>query len=756
LDEVPNQTRPTSAADPTNPHATVTAQALRHALGEQPGDLIGPYRLLQLLGEGGFGFVFLAERRDPFVQRVALKVVKPGMDSRAVLSRFEQERQALAVMDHPNVARVFDAGTTASGRPYFVMEHVGGEPITTYCDRHKLTIRQRLELFIPVCDAVQHAHHKGIIHRDLKPSNILVFIRDDAPVPKVIDFGVAKAISHTLTDKTIFTETGQLIGTPEYMSPEQAEMGATDIDTRSDVYSLGAVLYELLSGTLPFDPAQLRSGGYNHIQQVIREIDPPKPSTRLTSLGAAAADDVARVRRAQRAALAAELRHELDWIPLKALRKDRTERYNSPADLVRDIRNYLDGRPLEAGPESAAYRFRKIVRRNKGPVFAASLVLAALLLGLAGTGWGLVTARRHASEAIAAEERSEAILGLLQSALRQNRPPSEAMFTSDEGENLFEGRPEVEAELRLSVAEILNNNGHSTEALQVAQRALNILRGQHPGDNRAVALAMNQVALALQESDRPDEAEPMFRETLAMLRRLAPGDDAEVAKVMNNLAGSLYKQGRLADAKQLFQESLAMRQRLYPGDNAEVASGLNNLALAERDLGELTDAEALFRQSLAMHQRLFPHDHPRVAQALNNLGFVLQSLHRPGEAEPRFREAVEMNRRLFAGDNPDTARYINNLAFVLNETDRPGQAEPLFREAAAMQQRLLGDDSPEVANTLKNLARCLEKLDRIPEAVDAATRAVTICATLPPDHPIRQKCETLLAHLKSKSKGTGP
>ena len=377
--------------------AAEAAASMAPGPGEQSGDQIGPYKLLEVLGEGGFGTVWLAERREPMVQRVALKIIKPGMDSRAVIARFEQERQALALMDHPGIAKVLDAGTTPAGRPFFVMEHVKGAPITDYCDRQRLTIRQRLELFIKVCDAVQHAHTKGIIHRDLKPSNILVAVGDARePRPVVIDFGVAKAIASRLTEKTVFTQHGQIIGTPEYMSPEQAEMSETSIDTRTDIYALGVVLYELLTGALPFDTRTLRSAGYAAIQKMIREVDPPRPSTRLTSLGNASTR-AAEARHARLSDLVTELRGELEWIPLKALRKDRVERYRNASELADDIGNYLSNRPLIAGPESAAYRARKFVRRNRAGVFAAGLVLAALLLGVVGTSIGMLRAARRRS-----------------------------------------------------------------------------------------------------------------------------------------------------------------------------------------------------------------------------------------------------------------------------------------------------------------------------------------------------------------------
>jgi serine/threonine protein kinase len=371
---------------------------------EGPGTVIGPYKLLEKIGEGGMAVVYMAEQERPLRRRVALKVIKLGMDTRQVVARFDAERQALAIMDHPNIARVFDAGATETGRPYFVMELVRGVSITEYCDQNRLSTQERLELFVPICNAVHHAHQKGIIHRDLKPSNIMVTLHDGVPVPKVIDFGIAKAVNQRLTEQTIFTRYAEMIGTPEYMSPEQAEMSGLDIDTRSDIYSLGVVLYELLTGTLPFDAETLRSAAFAEVQRIIREQEPLRPSTCLSALGPEG-KRIAEARRTDITALAKSLQKELEWIPLKAMRKDRTRRYRSAYEFSDDIRNYLDGRPLIAGPESATYRLRKLLRKHRAPVAMTAAIMAVLLIGFVTSTYLYVRVRR-AQHAVATLERT--------------------------------------------------------------------------------------------------------------------------------------------------------------------------------------------------------------------------------------------------------------------------------------------------------------------------------------------------------------
>ncbi|MGH7140176.1 MAG: serine/threonine-protein kinase, partial [Pirellulales bacterium] len=458
--------------------APALVATVERPIAERPGTMIGPYKLLEQIGEGGFGVVFMAEQTQPVRRKVALKVLKPGMDTRQVVARFEAERQALAIMDHPNIAKVHDGGATPSGRPYFVMELVKGVPITEFCDHNQLTPRQRLELFIHVCQAVQHAHQKGIIHRDLKPSNILVVVHDTTPVVKVIDFGVAKALGQELTDKTLFTGFAQMVGTPLYMSPEQAGQSGLDVDTRSDIYSLGVLLYELLTGTTPFTKEQFRAAGYDEIRRIIREEEPPKPSTRISTLGQAAST-VSTNRKSDPKHLGRLLRGEVDWIVMKALEKDRNRRYETANGLARDIERYLHDEPVQACPPSAWYRFRKFTRRKKIALAMAAYVFLALSGIAGGLGWAVrdKRARDDASELDrlsrerAFDQVVERNLDETDPLIEEGRSP-EALAIIERTEQLLDAAGRTERPARLV---------ELRKALAVAQRLEGIYQGTMRG-----------------------------------------------------------------------------------------------------------------------------------------------------------------------------------------------------------------------------------------------------------------------------------
>jgi len=690
--------------------------------GLQIGDSVGPYKLLETLGEGGFGVVYLAEQREPIRRRVALKILKPGMDSKRVIARFKAEEQALAMMEHPCIARVLDAGTTspsAGSLPYFAMEHVAGVPITDYCDLHTLSTRQRLDLFTLVCDAVQHAHQKGVIHRDLKPSNVLVAVQDGQPTPKVIDFGVAKAVSQRLTEQTIFTEQGQLIGTPEYMSPEQAEMSGLNIDTRTDIYSLGVLLYELLVSALPFDPKSLRQAGYSEIQRIIREQDPPKPSTRLSGLGGQSAA-VAHQRRTDLVTLAGQLRGDLDWITMKAMEKDRTRRYSSASELAADIRRHMNNEPVLASPPGAAYRVRKFIRRHRLGVAAAAAVGLALILGIASTTTMAVVAsrQRKAAEENAQSTRREAakveavnqfLRGMLSSAdprekgrdITVREVLDQAAKQADEG--LMKDQPEIEAMVRTTLGQTYEALGLYPIAELHLRTALDLRR--RAGDRSVdTARSLNNLAALLHQRGDAAEAVRLCRQGLDILREKKGPRDAETLTSISNLAYMLQEQGKHAEAEPLAREALASRRAALGDRHVDVAFSLNNLATLRFAQGDVAEAASLLREALDILQSVHGREHPNVLTAMNNLASLLKKQGSREEAERLEHEVLRMRRKLLGDEHPDVAASLNNLAQSLASRGAYRDAAPLLQEAASIFRGSLGDDHPSLAVVLENLA----------------------------------------------------
>jgi eukaryotic-like serine/threonine-protein kinase len=562
-------------------NSTVT----RDVPAERVGSIIGRYKLLQQIGEGGFGAVYMAEQEKPVRRLVALKIIKPGMDTSQVIARFESERQALALMDHPNIARVLDAGATASGHPYFVMELVKGVPITDFCDKNHLAPEARLKLFLDVCHAIQHAHHKGIIHRDIKPSNVMVTLHDGVPVVKVIDFGVAKATVQKLTERTLFTAYGQMIGTPAYMSPEQAEMSGLDIDTRSDVYSLGVLLYELLTGTTPLDAKRLRQAGYAEVQRLIREEEAPRPSTRLSSLG-----DTATVIAGNRGLdikrLAQVLAGDLDWVVMKALEKDRDRRYATPGAFAEDIERYLRDDLVLARPPSSAYRLKKLVQRNRVAVLTAAAVVLALLAGTAVSTWQALRATRAEQNALVAadaekeakedalsrEAETKAVLDFV-----ENRVFAAARPEGQEGglgrdvtlrraveaavpflDESFRSQPTIEARLHMTLGTSFSYLGNAKVAAEQYEKALALYSKHRGPDDPSTLTSMHNVALSYRDLGRYGEAVKLLEETLALMKtKLGPDHPSTISSV-HNVALSYRDLGRYGEAVKLLEETLAL------------------------------------------------------------------------------------------------------------------------------------------------------------------------------------------------------
>ncbi len=706
------------------PHAQEPAgDAKPSPAGEQPGDRIDGYTLVEEIGAGGMGTVWLAEQEQPVQRQVALKIIKLGMDTRQVVARFEAERQALALMDHPSIAKVYDAGVTETGRPYFVMELVRGAPITELCDDEGLPTAERLALFRQVCLAVQHAHQKGILHRDLKPSNILVTSVDGVPQPKVIDFGIAKAIEKPLTDSSLATEAFQVMGTPEYMPPEQA--AGQDVDTRADVYSLGVVLYELLTGAPPFTRTTSGLDDLGNLLRQIHHVTPPKPSTRVSELGEAL-PGVARMHGVQRGTFTRSLRGDLDWIVMKALEKDRERRYATALELAEDIGRHLANEPVVASPPSTTYRVRKFVRRNRLTVGAGAVVLATLVV--ATIGLGLLYSRSLAAEARATRqaETSRQALGFMTGMFEVSDPSEARGETVTAREILDRGaeridreladQPEIRATLAATMANVYRGLGLYDRAEQLMGSAARIrseLFGEE--DPEALRLSAGIAALWTRQS-RFDESEKLLRETLERQQRVLGPDHIDALDTRLSLSSVLELRSEFDEAEALAREVLEAVRRTLGEDHELALLAQNRLGLACEAAGRFDEAETQFLNGLEVRRRTLGGDHPETLVTITNLGELYMHMGRFEEAEAQFVEAQETARRVFGDEHPRFLAHRSKLGLLYGEQKRYEECEALYREVIEIQRRTLGDEHIDTLLSLSTLGVALSNQERFDEA----------------------------------------
>ena len=745
------------------------------AADEQAGARIGRYRLIEKLGEGGCGVVYLAEQEQPVQRRVALKIIKLGMDTRAVVARFEAERQALALMDHPNIARVFDAGETERGRPFFVMELVEGVPITRFCDERRLTPVARLELFIKVCQAIQHAHQKGVIHRDIKPSNVLVAQQDGAAVPKIIDFGIAKATEARLSERTLVTEFAQLVGTPAYMSPEQLDFGQADIDTRSDVYSLGVLLYELLAGRTPFSTKELLRGGLDEMRRRIREEEPARPSIAAAGLPAESLRSAALARGLEPARLAGLLRGELDWIVMRCLEKDRARRYPTANALAEDVRRHLHNEPVTAAAPGGFYAFKKFARRHRAG-FAAGLAFAALLIAAAGvSAWlaaratqaeHLAQARlRTETAARAAAERERARATAAEKQAKEEAARATAINDFLQNDILFQasparqrdrnltvrdavdaaarridwklvGQPLVELALRETLGRTYLELGEYPSAEPQIERAIVLARQERgPEHSRTLNLLTTRTDL-LRLQGRMAEAEASAREVLEIQTRVRGAETEEAMNVMHQIAWLLVEQGRPLEAEPLMQTVVAAHQRARGAEDAITLNARNTLANVWFDLGRIDDAEKLHRELLGIRVRFAGENSLEAMNSMNGLAVVLRWKGAYAEAATLLRKVVEFRARVLGAEHPETLGAQSNLALTLSDEGAFAEAGELARRTWEARRRVLGVEHPVTlasAHSLATIYRRQQQLNDAETILDPALEAAR--RVMGPAHP---------------------
>src|SRR5580692_4691675 len=711
---------------------------------ETSGTVIGRYHLLQKIGEGGMGEVWLAEQKEPVRRRVALKLIKAGMDTREVVARFESERQALALMDHPAIAKVLDAGSTPQGAPYFVMEYVAGVPITTYCDNHRLSTRDRLELFMHVCEGVQHAHQKAIIHRDLKPSNILVTEVDGHPAPKIIDFGVAKALTQKLTADTMFTRVGALVGTPEYMSPEQALSSGEDIDTRTDVYSLGIVFYELLAGVHPID---LRKVAFEEFLRRLREDDPPKLSTKFRAQDPATSTDLARKRHTEPPALVKQMRGDLDSIALKALEKDRARRYGSPSDFALDIARYLNNEPVLAVPPSVAYRTRKFARRYRVALITACAFALVLIAAAVISIRQSIRANREAAVAQAVNDFLQNDVLAQASASKQAGPsakpdPDLKVRTALDRAaqritGKFDRQPEVEASIRDTMGQTYVDLGLYPEARKQLERALDLHRRLLGAENPKTIKTMSRLGRTAMLQGKYPEAETLLGQAMEIERRVLGPAHPDTLYSMNNLANVYYSQGKYPQAEALDSQTLEMMRRVLGPEHPDTLSSMNNLASVYYSQGKYPQAEALDSQTLEMMRRVLGPEHPETLYSMVNLAMVYYSQGKYPQAEALDSQTLEIRRRVLGPEHPDTLMSMGNLADVYGYQGKYAQAEALYSQTLEIKRRVLGPEHPTTLYTLSDFASMYQHQGKFALAETYAAQALAGRRhALGPEHPV--------------------
>jgi serine/threonine protein kinase/lipopolysaccharide biosynthesis regulator YciM len=743
---------------------------------------IGPYTLLQTLGEGGMGTVYLAEQTTPVKRRVALKVIKLGMDTREVVTRFEAERQALAVMDHPGIARVFDGGATEAGRPFFVMELVQGEPIAQFCDRASMPVRDRVALFIDVCHAVQHAHQKGIVHRDLKPSNVLVTMQDGRPASKIIDFGIAKAIETPLTDETFATGVGQFVGTPAYMSPEQLGLTGQDVDTRADIYSLGVLLYELLAGTRPFEPRELEAG--RSLVDAVKSDDPPKPSARLSSVRADARTRIAASRQTDATTLRRLLERDLDWIALKAIEKDRARRYDTANTLAGDLQRYLSNEPVTARPPSRSYWVRKFVARHRFGVAAA----ATILLVMVGSA-GVIAAQaarvvRERDRATLEAAKATTINEFLQDMLSSADPTATGSRTVTVVDALAAAerrldtalvtQPEVASALRRTLAgtyrglgewahaekilrasadknrasgrrqdlaldlgdlgNVLRDEGKYDEALAAEREAIDIGRGSGVAPER-IANFQFVLAETLRQRGEYDAAQQLASQVLDERMKMVGPDSGELGPHQRQLGTIAAAKGDFALAERLYQQSLETERRHRGPRHPRTVGVLNDLGAMYIEKGEFEKALATYQEITSIQRETLGNAHPELASSLENLANVQYRMKRYPEATGQLEEVLTIRKQAFGEESMPVARTTFNLGMVYTTVGDLAKADQTLPDGVARLRRALGSEHPDLVAALRGVSALREAQGRLPEAEATARESVTLALkTIGPDH----------------------